>query len=177
MASDKSLYSERHLDAAQGYLMLDMPDHALTELRAIEAPEFFHFEIAQLRGEALRQQECYGEAIQAFSKALDVDASDLTVLLGMAWCFKRTGFLYRSIEMMERAYNVHPEEPIVLYNMACYFALDGDKTQSLSWLGRALRMEPSLRKLITDETDFDKFRDDPDFQFITGENIDLTEKL
>jgi len=176
MTSENNLYSERHLDAAQGYLMLDMPDHALRELRAIETPDFFRFEIAQLQGEALRQQEYYGEAIRAFSKALDVDASDLTVLLGMAWCFKRTGFLNRSIEMMERAYNVHPTEPIVLYNMACYFALDGDKTQSLSWLGRALRMEPSLKKLISDETDFDKFRDDPDFQFITDEFKNLTEK-
>ena len=69
---------------------------------------------------------------------------------------------------MEEAYHSDPEQPIVLYNMSCYFALAGNKAQSLSWLGRALRMEAGLRKLIDDETDFDGLRDDPDFQLIVG---------
>ena len=49
-----------------------------------------------------------------------------------------------------------------------YYSLAGDKTQALSWLGRALRMKSSLRSLIADESDFDPLRDDPDFQYVTG---------
>jgi hypothetical protein len=86
---------------------------------------------------------------------------------------------------MEEAYRAHPKVPVVLYNIACYHSLAGDKRQALSWLGRALRMEASLRKLvpddpdlqalalrtslrdlIPDESDFDSLRNDPDFQYL-----------
>ena len=80
--------------------------------------------------------------------------------------------------------------PVVLYNIACYYSLAGDKAQALSWLGRALRMETALRKqmteepefgrkslreLIPDEPDFDQLRNDPDFQYIA--NLELTTDL
>lgn len=69
---------------------------------------------------------------------------------------------------MEQAYQASPKQPIVLYNLSCYFSLAGDKAQALSWLGRALRIEPTLRELIPDESDFDPLRNDPDFQFVIG---------
>jgi hypothetical protein len=60
-----------------------------------------------------------------------------------------------------------------LYNMACYLALDGNREQALSWLGRALRMDKTLCKLVPAETDFDSLKHDPDFQhlleLLTGE--------
>jgi hypothetical protein len=87
-------------------------------------------------------------------------------MLGMAWCYKRTSQLPRAVAIMEEAYRVAPKEAIVLYNLACYYSLQGNKVKALSWLGRALRMRAELRKLIGDETDFDGLRDDPDFQFI-----------
>jgi hypothetical protein len=73
---------------------------------------------------------------------------------------------------MMAAYQFHEEEPIVLYNLACYFALAGDKAHALSWLGRAIRMESSLRELVPDETDFDQLRQDADFQMIVGDGED-----
>ena len=73
---------------------------------------------------------------------------------------------------MMAAYQFHEDEPIVLYNLACYFALAGDKPQALSWLGRAIRMESSLRELVPDETDFDELRRDADFQMIVGHGED-----
>lgn len=166
MAKNLRLRRERRLEAARGYLMLDMPDHALRELNGIEDPERATFAIQQLRGEALRQKEDYEAAIDAYQRARDENAGDLTVLMGLAWCYKRRDRLDRAIELMREAYEVAPEEAVVLYNLACYFSLSGDKEQALSWLGRALRMDSSLRKLIPEETDFDPLRDDPDFQFI-----------
>ena len=67
---------------------------------------------------------------------------------------------------MERAYRIAPKQAVILYNLSCYWSLAGNKTQSLSWLGRALRMDHELRRLIDDEADFDSLRNDPDFQLI-----------
>jgi hypothetical protein len=69
---------------------------------------------------------------------------------------------------MEQAYKISPKEAVILYNLSCYWSLAGNKTQSLSWLGRALRMDASYRQLIDDETDFDPLRHDPDFQMIVN---------
>ena len=168
MTSNVRTRRERKLEAARGFLALDMPQHALRELGSIDDPEKIPFAINQLRGEALKQTGDHDAALAAYNRALAEDPTDLTVLLGMAWCYKRTNQLSRAIAAMEQAYRSKPDEPIVLYNLACYFALDGNKTQALSWLGRALRMESSLRKLITDESDFDELRNDPDFQFVIG---------
>jgi len=159
---------ERRLEAARGYLLLDMADHALAELLAIRDPGQCRFALDELRGEACRQLRQYDEAIAHYERALRERSNDLSALLGIAWCYKRTDQLPRAIAAMDRAYDAQPDEPIVLYNLACYFALDGDKARALSWLGRALRMKSSLRTLIPDEHDFDSLRDDPDFQFVAG---------
>jgi tetratricopeptide (TPR) repeat protein len=166
MAINPKRRRERLLEAARGYLMLEMPDHALRELRRIDSSEEDLFDIWQLKGESLRQKKEHEDALAVFSRALEERPDDLTVLMGMAWCFKRTGQLPNAISTMEQAYQANPKSPIVLYNLSCYFSLVGDKAQALSWLGRALRMEPALRELIPDESDFDPLRNDPDFQFI-----------
>lgn len=166
MVQNARLRRERHLEAAEGYLALDMPDHALAELDSIEDPCSCSARVNRLRGEALRRHAKHHEALVAYNKALAVDPDDLVVLLGMAWCYKRIGQLPMAISAMEQAYRAKPDESIILYNMACYFALAGEKAQALAWLGRALRMDSSLRKLIPGESDFDGLRNDPDFQFI-----------
>jgi tetratricopeptide (TPR) repeat protein len=185
MASKAQLDHARRLQAASGYLDLEMPAHALRALEGIARPEATPFEFHYLRGQALRLAGRFGEALVAFSRAREYQPENLDVLMGLAWCFKRTDQLARAISTMEEAYRAHPKVPVVLYNIACYYSLAGDKTQSLSWLGRALRMEASLRKqvgddpdlqalgmrtslrdLIPDESDFDSLRNDPDFQYL-----------
>ncbi len=159
----------RLLEASRGYLMLGMSERALAELRQVADPEPFLFDYHSLRGEALRDRQEFSAALDAFHLAIRERPDDVGVLMGMAWCYKRVGQLARSISTMHEAYRVSPKEPVLLFNLACYYALDGDKPQALTWLGRALRMDADLRRLIPDESDFDRLRDDPDFQLIVGE--------
>lgn len=162
---------QRHLEAAQGYLLLQMPDQALEELEEVDDPDAVAYQWNLLRAEAYRAREDYRPAIKAFLRAQGVQPDELDVLLGLAWCYKRTDQLPKSIEIMHQAYLNHREEPLVLYNLSCYYALAGNKDQALSWLGRALRMKPDLRSLIAGETDFNPLRDDADFRRL----IELTE--
>lgn len=167
---------QKLLSAAQGYLMLEMPDQALEHLSAIADPHNCAFEYHQLRGEALREKRSFEKAISAYRCAQAENAIDLSVSLGIAWCYKRIDRVDLAIETLEDAYRWSPDEPIVLYNLACYYSLTGDKNQSLMWLGRSLRMDAKLRRLIPDETDFDTLRDDPDFQLITRASDDARRK-
>lgn len=157
---------ERRLEAARGYLMLDMPAHALRELDAIADPQRCPFPLNQLRGEALRRSGEYDGALAAYREALQERPDDLSVLLGVADCYRQTDRLPRAVSALQQAYRHSPEEPVVLYRLACCYALMGNKTQALSWLGRAVRMDADIRALLPHDHDFDRLRHDPDFQFI-----------
>jgi tetratricopeptide (TPR) repeat protein len=157
---------DKSLEAAEGYLALDMPQHALRSLREIDDPDQTLFEVNLLRGDALRHLDRHDEALDAFGRAFAQKPDHVGLLMGMAWCYKRTSQLPKAISAMEQAYRISPKEAIILYNLSCYWSLSGNKIQALSWLGRALRMDRSLRKLIEDESDFDPLRNDADFRMI-----------
>ncbi len=159
---------ERLLTAAEGYIELGMYDHALASLEEIEGPDKTGFEANFLRGDALRNLERHEEALAAFHRASEERPADIDLLMAMAWCYKRTNQLPRAITSMEQAYKIAPGKAIILYNLSCYWSLAGNKTQALSWLGRALRMDASYRQLIDDESDFDPLRHDPDFQMMVS---------
>ncbi len=63
------LRAVRRLEAAEGYLELQLPARALEELAAIEEPGPFEASISLLQGEALKGQERYDDAIAALQKA------------------------------------------------------------------------------------------------------------
>lgn len=154
------------LTAAEGYMMLGMFAHALATLAEIRDAGELTFQVEFMRGDALRHLERHDEALAVFDRAFAVKPDDVDLLMAMAWCYKRTNQLPRAITSMEQAYRVAPKQAIILYNLSCYWSLAGNKAQSLSWLGRALRMDRSLRDLIDEEADFDPLRNDPDFQMM-----------
>ncbi|MEZ6046606.1 MAG: hypothetical protein R3C11_13740 [Planctomycetaceae bacterium] len=163
---DESRHQRRVLKAAEGYLELELPDQALRELDQIKSPDELRCQYHILRAEAFRQRGEFEAALLSYHKSHCGEPANLIVLMGMAWCYKRTGQLHRSIQMMKRALEIEPENALIQYNLACYYSLDHDKPQALSWLGRAFRLDRSLVKLVSDETDFDPLRNDPDFQYI-----------
>lgn len=144
--------------------MLGMHQHALEALDEIDEAEASHFSVHLQRGMILREMKDYRAALESFDRAATEQPDDLSLLLAMAWCYKRSDQLPKAIQAMEQAHEAAPQEPIVLYNLACYWTLAGNKAQALSWLGRALRMNKSLRDLIPEESDFDSLRNDPDFE-------------
>lgn len=162
---------QQHLTAAEGYLTLEMPEHVLKELRGISLNDIddpkLHAAVYCLRGEAFRLKSEWEAALDCFEKTCEHIPADTQILMAMAWCFKRLDRLPDAIQAMQQAYELAPTEAIILYNLACYFALSGDKPNTISWLGRAIRLDNSLRNLIPKEPDFETLRQDPDFQLIT----------
>jgi Flp pilus assembly protein TadD len=152
------------LRAAEGYLELEMPEHALAALRALREPTGAPFDFHRLRADAYRALAQWQAALEDFERCHTEQPKNVEVLMGLAWCYKRTDQLPKAIAAMHAAHRADGKEPIILYNLACYYALAKNKSQSLSWLGRALRMHRGLVNLIADESDFDPLRQDPDFR-------------
>lgn len=167
MSGGNRIRLQRILREVEGYLEIEMPQAALDALDRIKEPGTFRGQQLYLTGEALRALERYSEAIGPLEKAADLQPSNLRIWLALGWCHKRTGRLDLAIEALERAEEVAPEEAVVPYNLACYWSLAGKKDQALTYLSRAIAMDPEFRDRIHAESDFDPIRSDPEFRALT----------
>jgi tetratricopeptide (TPR) repeat protein len=62
-------------------------------------------------------------------------------------------------EILAEGLRVHPGHPTILYELACFHALDGEREQALEYLGRAFAGDPKLREHATRDSDLDSVRD------------------
>lgn len=156
-------------DEAVGYLLLEMPEHALAALdRGGEHPTEFTAELLCLRGQSLQQLKRYREAIPIWQQASELDPDDIDPHLGLGWCYKRTGRVDLAIESLEKARQIEPENPLILYNLACYWSLQRNKEVALHFLAQAFQFDESYKYLVDEETDFDYLRDDPEFKALVS---------
>ena len=158
---------KRLLDEAEGYLMLDLPGRTLEILERRDDWATMQFEASFLKGEALRSLERYREALKPLEVAARLRPGDVAVAIALGWCYKRTHRLAQAIDALERASRENAEEPLLHYNLACYWSLAGNLPKALYELAIALDQEPNLRTLIDKESDFEKLRGNPGFERLT----------
>ncbi len=64
----------------------------------------------------------------------------------------------------ERALAADPEEPLVLYNVACTYALLGHTDKAIGCIESAVDLGGSWREWIENDPDLDALRSHPRFQ-------------
>lgn len=74
------------------------------------------------------------------------------------------GDYQRALELDQEAHAVDPEDPVVLYNLACVHALLGKPDEALDWLERAVDGGFHDSQRILDESDFESIRGEARFQ-------------
>jgi Flp pilus assembly protein TadD len=167
VASLTRIRRQRILQSAEGYLELEMPDHALAAISRLSAEEMngvaFH-----LMGESLRALGRYAEAVSPLRQAADGAPSDIHIWLSLGWCYKRINRIDMAIEALEEALEADPSEAIVHYNLACYWSLAGNKRNALLFLSQALELDADYRDKVASEPDFDPIRNDPQFLSLTS---------
>lgn len=164
MSSTTPTRIRRQLEEAEGYLMLEMPTYALGILESrVEWPSM-PFEANFLKGEALRCLDRYREALQSLEIAAALRPDDIAVALAQGWCYKRTNRLAQAVDSLERAARFEPENALIHYNLACYWSLAVNASKALEELAVALRLKPELRRLISDESDFNSLRGNSTFE-------------
>lgn len=158
------LRTQQRMRRAEGYLELGMPQHALDALDDITDAGTSSGRVDLLRGYALRALGRHVEAIYPLINAAETNPSDIHIWLALGWCYKRIQRIDLAIESLEHALEAAPDEALVHYNLSCYWSLAGNKARTLEYLARALELDPDYRDLIPNESDFDPFRNDSDFQ-------------
>jgi tetratricopeptide (TPR) repeat protein len=167
MVSVNRIRRQQILRAAEGYLELAMPQHALDSLGRLTAEEVNSLSL-HLQGEAFRALGRFQDAIAPLAHAAKDSPGDIHIWLSLGWCYKRIGRLDMAIESLEEALEADPNEAIIHYNLACYWSLAGNRRRALSFLTQAFEIDPNYRDRVANEPDFDPLRNDPAFRSLTS---------
>ncbi|MDO4585101.1 MAG: hypothetical protein Q4D62_13485 [Planctomycetia bacterium] len=150
---------------AEGYLELDMPEHALAEVqKASDHNLLFHPNLLYLEGAALYQLKRYRDALYPLGQAVLLEPANLRIWLLIGSCQKRIGRCDLAIESLENALVLRPDSAVAMYNLACYQALAKHPTESLQYLRRAIHIDDKYRELAQKESGFDSLRTLEEFQ-------------
>jgi tetratricopeptide (TPR) repeat protein len=144
---------------------------ALAELDQLPAERRTEVDACLLEGEALRALGEWEAAIPALTRAANGRPGRLEAWLGLGWCRKRLGRLDEAIAALDRGLLVFPDQPILLYNLACYHSLAGDVQAAIDHLAGAIALDDRFRDLTGAERDFDAIRSDPRFVAATHVHV------
>lgn len=64
-----------------------------------------------------------------------------------------------AVEIMSRALEAHPDNPNVLYNLACCEALAGQRDEALVHIAQAQELDPRMREWAASDSDLESIRD------------------
>ncbi len=74
----------------------------------------------------------------------------------------------KAIEVLAQALEQFPDDPAVLYNLACAESMSGKAADALAHLTRSVEQGERFRELARTDTDFDPIREEPEFQQLLG---------
>ena len=158
---------KRHIDHAQGYLMLKMYSDALTEIDEVLAVAPDHKDGLYWQGMIYLDQGKLNEAEPPFLRLVEVDPEQVHAYVHLAWIYRRTTSLEKAVETIQKALELNPKFPIALYNLSCYRAVQGQTEEALKLLGEAITQEKEYRDLARTDSDFDSVRNTEAFRKLT----------
>jgi adenylate cyclase len=115
------------------------------------------------RDEARRANEV---AVESIEKHLELNPDEARAYSLGASVLIRLGQTDRSKQWTQQAMTLAPNDPLVLYNAACNFALLGETNHALDGLERAIEAGVAVGDWIKHDPDVDTLRDHPRFQAI-----------
>ncbi len=103
-------------------------------------------------------------ALETIQRHLEMNPHDTRALYFGAQNLCLVGEIKKGRELAERALGQDQNEPVVLYNVACFYALQGDATRSIELLTRAIEQGWGDREWLETDSDLDSLRDDDRFK-------------
>jgi uncharacterized Ntn-hydrolase superfamily protein len=85
-----------------------------------------------------------------------------------SWLAAERGDVSAAAEHAERALRLDPDDPLLLYNLACYRALSDRGDEAVELLARSLPRDESLREHALSDSDLDSLRARADFRALLG---------
>lgn len=105
-----------------------------------------------------------GKAVECYEQVLEIDPNNEYALTNYGnHLARQKGQSGKAEQLLKRALKSDASFVPAHYNLACAYALRGQKEKMLEAIKRTTTLDKSTRKEILEDEDFVAFRDDPDF--------------
>lgn len=109
----------------------------------------------------------YAVAQEAGTTVLSFGGPPTFVPSAWEWAFRSTAVMQSDRQgaraILADGLAAHPDDPSLLYNLACVEALEGHAETAIAHLRRAIEGRPETAQWARDDADFASLRDDPAF--------------
>ena len=102
-------------------------------------------------------------ALATLNQHIRLNPHDTRALYMSALNLFRVGEKQRAMELAEQALRQDQDEPVVLYNVACFFAIQGDHERAIELLEKAVALGFGDRAWIETDSDLDPLHGHPRF--------------
>ncbi len=152
------------------YRMMDRDSEAIIDFnKVLDIKSDFHsaFGDLQMCYEKLKDKKNLQDTIQQaalfYPTYLLHHPDDARAHQFYAFTLKRLGRLEEAKEEMHKGIIQNPDDPIIIYNAACFYALMGDLTTSIENLKKAMDNGFGNYEYIKHDPDLNSIRKEPDF--------------
>jgi len=121
------------------------------------------------KGDELYRSRRYVEAIPYLEQTIAKDPGFKKGRLTLGICYARLKRMDEAFAQLKAAFDIDKTYPPTLFNLACYYAVTGQKESALRWLEKAIRHEPAVKRWAEGEPDFAPFRNDPRYKELVGD--------
>jgi len=173
MRLDPKQFEARYFYARLCYQRGD-PEHAAelfedaARAREDYQARFFAAQSYATLGRAAEAEAAYRRALHVVQQHLALNPDDPRAATMCAVSLCRLGDKGEGLRWAERALAIDPDDPGVIYNVACLYALEGRPDEAISCLSRALEAGFGAREWIVQDPDLASLRGDPRYQALVG---------
>ena len=161
---------------ARGFYAQGKKDHAVYWFRRACEADPQDYQAPALLGSALRglglkaeSDEAYRRTVALAQKHLEVNPGQTRALYFGAIALCQLGErLDEALEWAERALRIDPEEPQVLYNVACVYALTGKPERAIDCLAKTVVHGDLWRGWMENDSDLEALHGHPRFEALCG---------
>jgi tetratricopeptide (TPR) repeat protein len=124
---------------------------------------FFAAQSYEALGRKAEAEAAYRRALHVVEQHLALNPDDPRAATMRAVSLCRLGRQAEGLEWAERARRIDPDDPGVLYNVACLYALEGLTDRALDCVEETMRAGFGDRAWIAQDPDLQALRDEPRF--------------
>jgi serine/threonine protein kinase/Flp pilus assembly protein TadD len=117
-------------------------------------------------GDKAAARAAYERALRVIERQLDYNPEDTRALSLGSGCLARLGHREMSVEWAQRAVAMDPEDAVILYAVACVYAILESHDEALEYLDRAVAAGFGNFGWIENDPDLDSIRNHPRYEAI-----------
>jgi len=140
------------------------------DIRSDHESEFFAAQSLEALGRSEEARVHYAAGIEAAAQHMELNPDDSRAATLRAVACGRLGNTKEGFKWAERALAIDPSDSGVKYNLACFYAVEGESDRAIELLTQAVDAGMGQRGWLENDPDLGSLREDPRF-------IDLLERI